>query len=107
MKDADSAPSPSKFWMKFGVRSDARQTSSTALLPKKNARTCSRTRPAMRLRKMPAPTSQAAREVTARGGTVAVSAIGLAFRRRESLARSLGQQLLHELALLVQTSQLG
>src|SRR5690348_11816128 len=59
MNDADSTPSPSRFWSTFGILKAALKASAESELPKKCAKMLSRTRPAMRLRKIPAATREA------------------------------------------------
>src|SRR5258708_4957392 len=56
MKAAESVPSPSKFCSALGTRSAAVSASAWGPTPKKNATVCSRTSPARRLSRMPAPT---------------------------------------------------
>src|ERR1700759_3292612 len=59
MNDADSTPSPKRFCRKFGIRIAALNAPAAFELPKKWANAFSRTRPAMRLRRMPDATSMA------------------------------------------------
>src|SRR6476646_5448595 len=62
MKDPDSAPSPNRFWSRLGMR-NAALNASTAMLFWPNSSAISRTRssPASRLTRMPAPTEVSGR----------------------------------------------
>src|SRR6266404_316258 len=61
MNDAESTPSPKRFCSRLGIFSAALNASAAAPFPKKCANTYCRTKPAIRLRRMRAPTSAAAR----------------------------------------------
>src|SRR5512142_3187663 len=56
MNEAESTPSPNRFWRKFGILSAALKASAAAELPRWWAKTRSRTRPANRLSRMPVAT---------------------------------------------------
>ena len=56
MNDAESTPSPSRFWSRFGIRSAALKTSAVAPTPRYAEIATSRTRPAMRESRIPAAT---------------------------------------------------
>src|SRR5512140_887495 len=70
MKDADKAPSPKRFWRKFGMRNAALNASASVPRPKKCAKTRCRTRPVRRVSRMPTATKNADRPV--RGALVDV-----------------------------------
>src|SRR5256885_140054 len=53
MNDAESTPSPKRFCRKFGIRSAAENAPAATEFPRKCANTLPRTRPAMRLRRIP------------------------------------------------------
>src|SRR3990172_10834136 len=68
MNEADRAPSPNRFCRKFGMRNAALNASAASdTCPKYLANRRSLTSPAMRLRRMPAATSAAARDVLRAG----------------------------------------
>src|SRR5918997_3034513 len=63
MNDADSTPSPSRFCIRFGMRSAALKASAAGLVPRTEPITTSRIRPAQRDSRMPAATSSEPREL--------------------------------------------
>ena len=84
--DALSVPSPSNTWMTLGVRIAAAQTSITAVAPRNRDSSASLTKPMTRLKKIPAPTRKAARDVSTLSGVGLVGSVngweglcGLAF----------------------------
>ena len=80
MNEALSVPSPSRFCTTFGRRSPALNTSACNPVPKAVAMTRSRTRPAMRLRKMPAAISSEATPERAGGGVGEAPAVSFMAR---------------------------
>ena len=56
MNDADSTPSPSRFWIRFGMRTEALNTSAVAPTPRNAEMATSRMSPNVLDRKMPAAT---------------------------------------------------
>ena len=93
--------------MKFGVRSAAPHASAAAELPKLKEKTISLTNPAIRLKKMPAPTNQAERAPGPPPGGEGASVASLTLRRRGLLGPALEKQPIEELPLVVQTLDLA
>src|SRR5437868_14528359 len=93
MNEADRAPSPNKFWRKLGMRKAALKASAASdCRPKYLAKKRCRTRPAIRLRRMPAATSSAERDV--RRAEAPATSVNVLIRRRvaQRAARFLHQE---------------
>src|SRR6185295_1329902 len=58
MNEAESTPSPSRFWSRLGIRNAALKAPAAGDVPRKWANTCSRTSPAIRDNRIPEATSR-------------------------------------------------
>src|SRR6185295_19442583 len=85
MNEAESTPSPNRFWRKFGIRSAALNAPAGPELPRKCAKTCSRARPARRESRIPAATrsewtpDEERERGNGRGSREAAGACGLSY----------------------------
>src|SRR5262245_40729581 len=94
MNAADSAWSPKRFWSTLGMRKAALHASASRPRPKQWAGTRCRTRPVMRVRKMPMPTERAPER--AFGAPATSINVLVRYLRAERAARSLHQVRLDE-----------